>query len=178
MMEQLNKKIAFSSVFVALGLILSYVEAIIPLNLFIPIPGFKLGLSNIAVTCAFLLLGARYAFPVLIGKICLSSLLFGTVTSFYFSLFGGLISFIPIMLYNLVLDKYLGIIGISVFSAAMHNLGQCLAASTLFGSSVMVFYLPPLLFVSLVTGTVTALVIYLTYTRLSPIYKNLISGNS
>ena len=178
MMERLSKKIAFSSAFVALGLILSYVEAIIPLNLFIPIPGFKLGLSNIAVTCAFLLLGARYAFAVLIGKICLSSLLFGTVTSFYFSLLGGLMSFIPIVLYNIILDKYCGIIGLSVFSAALHNVGQCLAAATLFGGSVMVFYLPPLMFVSLITGTVTALVIYLTYTRLSPIYKNLTSGKS
>ena len=65
-MEKLSKNLAFSSAFVALGLILSYVEAIVPLNLFIPIPGFKLGLSNIAVTSAFLFLGTRYAFSVLI----------------------------------------------------------------------------------------------------------------
>lgn len=159
-------------------MILSYVEAIVPLNLFIPIPGFKLGLSNIAVTCAFLLLGTRYAFSVMIGKICLSSLLFGTVTSFYFSLLGGLTSFIPIVLYNLFLDKYCGIIGISVFSAALHNTGQCVAASTLFGGSVMVFYLPPLLLISLITGAVTALVIYITYKRVLPIYKNITSGKT
>ena len=75
-------KVAYCAVFTALGLILSYVEALIPINLLIPIPGFKLGLANLAVMIAFFSLGYGYAAAVSLCRILLTALLFGSVTSF------------------------------------------------------------------------------------------------
>ena len=48
----------------------------------------------------------------------------------------------------------------SVMMAAMHNIGQCLVCSILFGYYVLTFYLPMLLFISLVTGSLTGIVIH------------------
>ena len=153
-------KVAYCALFIAFGMILSYVEAIIPINLVIPFPGFKLGLANIAVTVAFFSLGYSYALAVSLCRIGLTALLFGSVTSFYFSLLGGALTLLTILAYKLFFYKTNGIIGLSVASAAMHNIGQCVACATIFGWYVISFYLPYLLIFSLITGTVTALLIH------------------
>jgi heptaprenyl diphosphate synthase len=153
-------KVAYCAVFTALGLILSYVEALIPINLLIPIPGFKLGLANLAVMIAFFSLGYGYAAAVSLCRILLTALLFGSVTSFWFSLTGGILALAAILLYKLILCRFCGAIGMSVMMAAMHNIGQCLVCSILFGYYVLTFYLPMLLFISLVTGSLTGIVIH------------------
>jgi heptaprenyl diphosphate synthase len=141
-------------------MILSYVEAIIPINLVIPFPGFKLGLANIAVAVAFFTLGYSYAVAVSLCRIGLTALLFGSITSFYFSVFGGVLTLLTLLSYKFFFYRTNGIIGLSVASAAMHNLGQCIACATLFGSYVLPFYLPYLLIFSLITGSVTALLVH------------------
>ena len=153
-------KIAYCALFTALGLILSYVEAIIPINLLIPIPGFKLGLANLAVMLAFFTLGLGYACAASLCRITLSALLFGTVTSFWFSLAGGCLALISLLLYHLFLKARLGAIGISVFGAAMHNVGQCVVCALMFGHYVLTFYLPILLLISLITGALTGIIIH------------------
>lgn len=153
-------KLAYCSLFTAFGLILSYVEAILPISLIIPIPGFKLGLANIAVMLAFFMLGYGYACAVSIARITLSALLFGSVTSFWFSLAGGALALAALLLYKLILSRFLGVMGLSVMSAAMHNIGQCLACAVFFGHYVLTFYLPILLLVSLITGSLTAVIIH------------------
>ena len=153
-------KVAYCALFTALGLILSYVEALLPINLIIPIPGFKLGLANLAVMLAFFMLGYGYAFAVSLCRITLTALLFGTVTSFWFSLAGGLLSLLALIVYKLILCKHCGAVGLSVMCATMHNIGQCLACAVFFGFSVITFYLPILLIISLVTGSLTGVIIH------------------
>ncbi len=157
-MQSQAKKVAFCSVFAALGLILSYVEALIPINLIIPFPGFKLGLSNLAVLLAFFCLGFYYACAVSICRITLSSLLFGSITSFLFSLAGGILTLAVLFLYKILLHKVNGVLGLCVLCAAMHNIGQCLVCAMLFGISVITFYLPYLLVFSLITGSITGII--------------------
>lgn len=164
-MRSYAERIAASALFLSLGMILSYVEAIVPINALIPIPGFKLGLSSLAVTGAFFLLGLPYAIAVSFGKTVLSSLLFGSVTSFFFSLLGGALVLAALALYRLARPRALGILGLSVLCASLHNLGQCLAAAMIFGRSVLLFYLPVLLIVSLATGTVTGILLHLILKR-------------
>lgn len=160
-MRSYAEKTAVSALFLAIGMILSYVEAIIPIGAVIPVPGFKIGLASLAVTSAFFLLGFPYALAVSFGKTLLTSLLFGSVTSFWFSLSGGALVLITLGIYRLTKPKSLGCVGLSVLCAAMHNLGQCLAASVIFGISVLIYYLPFLLFAALATGTVTGVLLYL-----------------
>ena len=157
-MRSRAEKVAFCAIFVALGLVLSYVEAILPISLIVPIPGIKLGLANLAVMLAFFTLGLSYAYTVSLTRIALSALLFGSVTSLWFSLAGGLLSLLTVTLYRFALKRSCGMVGLSVLCAAMHNVGQCLACAALFGHYVLYFYLPLLLAVSVVTGAITGLI--------------------
>lgn len=159
-MRSRAEKCAYCAAFIVLGLIFSYVEALLPVNLLIPIPGFKLGLANLAVMIAYFTLGYNYAFCIGICRIVLSSLLFGTVTSLWFSLAGGLLSLLALLVYKLFLSKMSGVIGLSVMCAAMHNIGQCMVCAALFGHYVLTSYLPFLLLVSLITGSANG---YITY---------------
>ncbi len=149
------EKVAYCGIFTVFGLLLSYVEAVIPINLILPVPGFKLGLANLAVLFAFFTLGFSYACAVSLCRISLSALLFGSVTSFLFSLAGGVLTLTALLLFKLFLHRFNGIIGLSVLCAAMHNIGQCLVCAAFFGHYVLTFYLPYLLLFSLITGSVT-----------------------
>ena len=168
------EKISFCAILVAFGLILSYVEAIVPINLIIPFPGFKLGLANLSVMLAFFTLGIKYAVAVSICRISLCALLFGSATSFFFSLSGGILALLAMLAYSLVLKRFNGALGLSVLCAAMHDLGQCIACSVFFGYYVITFYLPYLLMFSIVTGSITGLLVH-KFTRLNFFNKRNVS---
>lgn len=156
-MRSLAEKVSYCALFTVFGLMLSYIEGLIPLNMILPIPGFKLGLANIAVLFAFFTFGFSCAAFVSLCRITLSALLFGTVNSFLFSISGGLLTLVALLLYKQLLHRFNGIIGLSVLCAAMHNIGQCLACAALFSYQVLTFYLPYLLLISLVTGSLTGI---------------------
>jgi heptaprenyl diphosphate synthase len=137
---------------------LSYVEGIIPINAVLPFPGFKLGLANLAVLLAFFTLGFYQASAVSICRISLSAILFGSVTSFLYSITGGLLTLAVLFMYKQILHKKIGLLGLCVLCAAMHNVGQCIVCAAFFGTSVITFYLPYLLIFSLITGAVTGLI--------------------
>ncbi len=153
--------LALSAVFCAFAMILSYIEAVIPFDTLLPIPGFKLGLANIAVSAVFLLCGAIPALCVSLVRIFLSALLFGSITSFGYSLCGGLLSFAVLVLWKRILCKFSGYIGLGVMSASAHNIGQCLCATVFFGRYVITAYLPILLIIALFTGAFTGMLISL-----------------
>ena len=88
-----NRKVhelAACGLFVAVALIFSYVESLLPIPF--PVPGMRLGFANIAVLSVLYLYGVRDAFLVNLVRIVLASLLFGNVQSFFFSLAGGMAS--------------------------------------------------------------------------------------
>ena len=85
-----SKRIALCGVLTALALALSLAERMIPLELLIPIPGIKLGLANVVTMFALLFLTPREAFAILFCRVTLAALFAGSVTSFAFSLLGGL----------------------------------------------------------------------------------------
>ena len=75
---------------VALAMILSYVESLIPA--FVAVPGVKVGLANIVVIFALYTLGPVEALTVSLLRVILSSFLFGSVLSLLYSLSGALLS--------------------------------------------------------------------------------------
>lgn len=161
-----TEKLVLTALFTAAALVLSYIEVLLPFELIIPIPGFKLGLANLAVAAAFFMLGALPALGVSLCKIFLTFLLFGSPASLWFSLAGGLLSYMVLVIWKYFFARVIGIAGLSVMSAAMHNLGQCGAAWFIFGWSVIAGWLPVLLLVSLITGTVTGVILYFVTDRL------------
>ena len=107
------------SVMAALSLGIYALESLIPP--IVPIPGVKLGLSNVITLICIYIIGRKAAFAVLLIRIFLSSMLFGQPVSLVFSLFGGIIAFFVMAILKSFFDKS-NIWAISVFGAFAHNL--------------------------------------------------------
>lgn len=151
-------KIALFAILTALALSLSLLEQMIPLGLMIPVPGIRLGLSNIITMFAIFYLGAVPAFLILLCRVFLLLLLSGNVSSFFLSLCGGLLALLVMLLLKRWYGRLFSLFGVSVGGACAHNIGQIFGASLLLTSHAPFFYLPVLLFTGTATGILTAFV--------------------
>ena len=140
------KKVALMAMCVALAMVLSYVESLIPSP---GIPGVKLGLANIVVIFALYKLGWKEAVSISLLRVALVSLLFGHMASFLYSTAGAVLSLggmIP-----LKRAEKLSCVAVSVLGGVLHNVGQILMAWALMGRNV-VYYLPVLILSGTVAG--------------------------
>lgn len=142
------KKTAFLGVFLALALICSYVEVLIPIDF--GIPGVKLGLTNIVIVLMLYAVGTREAFFVSLMRILLSGLLFGNFLSILYSLAGGMLSFLA--MYLLKKTNRLGVLSVSAAGGICHNIGQLVVAALVVANLAVWYYLPVLLFSGVLTG--------------------------
>lgn len=144
-----------------IALCLSYLEAILPIQMLIPLPGFKLGLANIAIIVALYRYSFTLAISVSLCRVILSSMLFGSISSLIFSLFGATLSFISLVITAVFLKRKVSFIGISILSALFHNAGQLLGAVLVMGDTSPLFYCPPLFAASLITGGATGIILFI-----------------
>lgn len=118
--------------FMAVALILSWVESVLPFQ--IPIPGVKLGFANI-VTLAILY---QYSFPaaLLFGilRVLLSSLFLGRLSGVLFGLCGTVLSVCGMEL--LKRCRCFSSLGVSAAGAILHGVGQLTVASFLLTPAV------------------------------------------
>ena len=148
-----TKLLALSAVLLSLALTLSYLERMIPLQLLLPLPGIKLGLANIVTLIALYILGVRSAFLILILRCVLASAFGGGITSFLFSVSGGILAMS--VMFFCKYTNFFSVYGVSILGAAAHNTGQILVSAFLMHSTKIFFYLPYLLLVALFTGFLT-----------------------
>ncbi len=167
-MRTKTKQIALGAVLTALALGLSVMENMFPVTAVIPLPGVKLGLANIVTLFALYQLGSKSALSILIARCLLGSLFAGNVSALLFSLMGGLAA----MLVMIVLTRFhrLSVFGVSIGGAAAHNIGQIGASIITLGDTAVLGYLPVLLSVSLITGTVTGLVTALLFRAMKNVH--------
>lgn len=143
-----NKMVAQYGLMVALALILSYAEAQIPA--FFAVPGMKLGLTNVVVLFALYRMGSRSALLVNFLRIFLVSVLFGNGMSLAYSLAGGLLSGLV-----MILLKKMGkfrIVTVSIVGGIAHNIGQILVAILVLETTALAWYLLVLWFTGLGSG--------------------------
>ena len=133
-----TKRIAVTGLLVALAMILSYVESLIPP--FAVVPGMKLGLTNLVVLVALLCMNAGYAFAINVVRIVLVGITFGNLFSMIYSLAGGLLSFLVMLL--LKRSGRFGPVGISAAGGVAHNFGQILVAMFVLETGKLIYYLP------------------------------------
>lgn len=145
-----TRKIAYLGVFLALALILSYVESLIPF--YFGIPGVKLGLTNLIVVVMLYCTGTKEAFGVSVARILLAGFLFGNLFSILYSLAGGVLSFIVMCL--LKKTGRFHVISVSVTGGISHNIGQLIAAAFVVETYDIFYYMPFLLIAGVVTGFV------------------------
>lgn len=164
------KRLCLDAMLLCVAMMLSYIEAILPLSLVIPLPGAKLGLANVAVTLCFFAVSPIDAAIVSLTRVCLTALLFGNLNSFLFSLFGAVLAYLG-MIFAKRFRCHFSFYGISVLCAALHNLGQTIAAATVLGTPGIFTYLPVLLIFALIFGFITGAVIT-PLTKLKVFYEN------
>ncbi len=165
-LQNKTKRLCLDALMLAAALVLSYIEAVLPLTAWIPLPAFKLGLANIIVTMIFIKISPLDAAAVSICRISIMGLLFGNIQSFCFSLCGGLLSYFGLWLLAHFGKRFFSMVGISVGCAVLHNSGQIVAAVIFFGTDVILGYLPVLLIAALIFGSLTGMLLQLILPRL------------
>ena len=149
------RKLSQCGLLLALALVLSLIERLIPLQLIVPIAGIKLGLANIVILFALIMLDIKQTAVIFICRIVLSSIFAGSFTGFLFSFLGGLFSIIIMYILLKWEGKLFSFYGISIAGAAAHNIGQIIAAIFVLNSVYIVAYLPMLLICSFPLGFIT-----------------------
>ena len=145
-----NKRIALRGCLMALALVLSYLESLVPV--FWAFPGIRLGLANIVTIFVLYQMGPIDAGFVTLGRIILSMLLFGNVTTLIYSLVGAVFSMTAMILAKPL--KSFSAMGVSILGGSFHNIGQCVAAAFLLKSGSVMSILAVLLPVGAVAGAV------------------------
>ena len=142
------RKTAFMGLFLALAMICSYIETLIPFS--VGIPGIKPGLANIVVVLMLYSVGTKEALLVSLLRIVLVGILFGNAFSILYSLSGGILSLLVMFLMKKT-DKF-SCVSVSITGGISYNIGQIIVAAWIVNSYNVFFYVPVLLFAGLVTG--------------------------
>lgn len=149
-----TNKITTFGILIALAFIFSYIERLIPLPNFAP--GIKLGLANMVVMVALYKIGEKEAFTLSILRIILGAFIFGNLFSLLYSLAGGLLSCILMILIKKT-NKFSSI-GVSVVGGISHNIGQVLMAMIIVENMNIIYYLPILLISGVFSGVLIGIV--------------------
>lgn len=164
MVSHMKNKVAYMGVFLALALILSYVESLIPF--YFGIPGVKLGLANLIVVIMLYAVGAKEAFAISMLRILLSGFLFGNLFSILYSFAGGILSFLVMWLVKRT-GKF-HVMSVSICGGITHNIGQILVASVIVETYSIFYYIPVLLIAGLITGMLIGVIAGEVSDRLRP----------
>ncbi len=147
-MKNNTKHLVFLGISASLALILSYVEFLLP-PIWSAVPGIKLGLANIIIIYLLFKTGIKDAAIVSFVRLCLSSLLFGSVITLAYSAAGAVLSLA--IMFLLKKSGLFSTVGVSIGGGVFHNLGQILMAIILLGTKEIGYYM----IILAVTGTVS-----------------------
>ena len=147
-----TKKLTTLSMLTAIALTIFMVEAQIPP--LTPIPGIKMGLSNIVTVFIVFAIGSKEAAAVLFVRIFLGAVFAGNFSTIFYSAAGGLCAIlVTIGLRKILTKKQLWVAG--VCGAIAHSIGQMAMAIALLETPGLIAYLPIMIAASIVSGTFT-----------------------
>ena len=136
-------------------LVFGLIERQFPLP--IAVPGVKLGLANSVLLYSLYMLGVRQSVVLMLLKALLSWLIYMNLSAMLYSLSGGVLSLIAMILAMRI--RGVSVIGVSALGAVFFNVGQILAAMLVLNTpQLMLTYLPVLMISGVVTGVLTGMV--------------------
>ena len=145
------KSVALYGLLIALALVLSYLESLVPLSF--AVPGIKMGLPNLVVVFALYRLRWRDAALISLVRVLLVAVLFGNLFSLAYSAAGAVLSLL--VMSALKASGKFSETGVSVAGAVAHNAGQILVAIFVLETGRLIYYLPVLC----ISGTVAGICI-------------------
>lgn len=148
------KRLTIISMLLAMAIVLNYLESFIPIF----IPGVRLGLANVIILIMLYEFKWYEALAVDILRILIVSLIRATFLSptFFMALSGGLLSFVIMFLFSRI--KIFSKIGVSILGSLSHATGQIVIAIILLESVDLIYYLPFIALLSLVTGILSGVI--------------------
>lgn len=145
-----TKKMILMGLLISQALVLSIVEKVLPSP--IPIPGVKLGLANIISLFTIIVFGFKEAIIIVILRNLLASIFVGGISSFLYSITGGLMSVVIMSFIYKNFNSQFSIVAVSVIGAVFHNIGQIFIASMIIKDTKIFYYLPILIISGVITG--------------------------
>lgn len=144
----MSRKVAGCGMLIALAMVFSYVEVLIPINF--GIPGMKLGAANLVIVIGLYLLKPQEVLMISMIRIFLMGYMFGNGVSLLYSFAGGIVSFLLMAVIRKM--KGFSVVGVSIIGGVSHNIGQLLAAAWIIRNRNLFYYLPALLAAGTATG--------------------------
>lgn len=157
---------------VALSMLFSYIEGILPFS--VGIPGVRIGFANVVVVTALYLFGWRQAGLVSVVRIVLMGLLFGNGMSLLYSFSGGVLSLLVMAL--LRKNGRFSVMGVSVAGGVSHNVGQLFVAALVVQNIHIFYYMAVLLAAGACTGFLIGLLCSRIMTRMRAVHMDKLSS--
>ena len=163
-----TKKLTQMAMLTAIALTIFMVEAQIPA--LVPVPGVKIGLSNIVTVFAVFAMGPKEAAAILFARVFLGAIFAGNFSTIFYSAAGGALAIlVTIFLRKILIEKQLWVAGI--MGAIAHSVGQMAMAIAITQTVVLVSYLPMMIVCSIITGVFTGLCAQLLLNRGKNLWK-------
>ncbi len=152
-----------AAVMTAVALVIFIIELQIPT--LVPVPGVKLGLANIVTVFSMFLLGPAETVAILVCRILLGSMFSGQMMSLLYSMSGGLLCYLVMLLMrNIVTYRQIWVC--SVVGAIAHNIGQIAVAILVTNTPALLAYLPVLIVSGIIAGLFTGFCAQFAVTKL------------
>ena len=160
-MKMSVKRVALDGILTGLALVSYILESLLP-QPFIPVPGVKIGLSNIFTLIAVAATGFPDAIIIIVARTVLGSLICGTMVALPYSLTAGVVATaLSYLLYRVIPDGKISIVATSVAGAVVHNLTQNLIFCLVSQTKEAAGYFPILAAVGVISGVITGLLAFL-----------------
>lgn len=148
------RRLTRNALLTGLALIIFVIEMLLPG--ISPVPGLKLGLSNIITVFAVFALSPADAAMILAARILLGTFISGNLSALMYSAAGGAMCLASMLLLKRLLTQK-QIWAASVMGAIFHNLGQVLTAMAITKTPALITYLPLLTAGGMLAGLFTGL---------------------
>lgn len=149
-----TKELTRMALLTAIALTIFMVEAQLPG--LAPVPGIKLGLSNIVTVYAVFTMGPARAACILFCRVFLGAVFSGQMSTIFYSGAGGACAIlITIVSRKILTPKQIWVAG--VLGAIAHSVGQMAMAVLLTATPGLMAYLPIIIIVGIFTGAFTGL---------------------
>ena len=166
-----TKKLTRMALLTAIALTIFMVEAQIPA--LVPVPGVKLGLSNIVTVVAVFAMGSKEAAAILFARVFLGAVFAGNFSTIFYSAAGGALAIlVTILLRKILMEKQLWVAG--VMGAIAHSIGQMAMAIAITQTVGLVSYLPVMIICSIITGAFTGLCAQFLLNRGGDLWKTIL----
>lgn len=155
------KRVAFDGILAGLALVSYILESLLP-QPFLPVPGVKIGISNIFTLVAVAATGFPDAMIIIVTRTVLGSLICGTMAALPYSLTAGMVATaLSYLLYRVIPNGKTSLIATSVAGAVAHNLTQNLIFCLVSQTKEAAGYFPILACIGVISGVITGLLAFL-----------------